>query len=45
MNIAFTFLEILRSETFPKSLPKMQLWGPKHQTKGVGQTQDVGQMY
>ena len=37
MNIAFTFLENLRSETFPESLPKMQLWGPKHQTKGADQ--------
>ena len=27
MNITFTFLESLRSETPPESLSKMQLWG------------------
>ena len=37
MNITFTFLESLRSETSPESLSKMQLWGPKHHTKGVDQ--------
>ena len=35
MNITFTFLESLRSETSPESLSKMQLWGPKYHTKGV----------
>ena len=37
MNITFTFLESLRSETSPESLSKMQLLGPKHHTKGVDQ--------
>ena len=37
MDIAFTFLESLRSETSPESLHKMQLWGHKHQTKCVDQ--------
>ena len=37
MNITFTFLESLRSETSSESLSKMQLWGPKHYTKGVDQ--------
>ena len=37
MNITFTFLESLRSEVSPESLSKMQLWGHKHQTKGVDQ--------
>ena len=37
MNITFTFLESLRSETSPESLSKMQPWGPKHHTKGVVQ--------
>ena len=35
MNVTFTFLE--SSETSPESLPKMQLWGPKHHTKCVDQ--------
>ena len=35
MNITFTFLESLRSETSPESLSKMQLLGTKHHTKGV----------
>ena len=37
MNITFTFLESLRSQTSPDSLSKMQLWGRKHHTKGVDQ--------
>ena len=37
MNITFTFLESLRSETSLESLSKMQLWEPKHHTKGVDQ--------
>ena len=37
MNITFTFLESLRSQTSPESLLKMQLWEPKHHTKGVNQ--------
>ena len=37
MNIAFTSLESLRSDTSPGSLSKKQLWGPKHHTKGVDQ--------
>ena len=37
MNITFTFLESLRSENSPESLSKMQLWVPKHHTKGVDQ--------
>ena len=37
MNITFTSLESLRSETSPESLSKMQLLGPKHHTKGVDQ--------
>ena len=37
MNITFTFLESLRSETSPESLSNMQLCGPKHPTKGVDQ--------
>ena len=35
MNITFTFLESLRSETSPESLSKMQLPGPKHHTQGA----------
>ena len=34
MNITFTFL---RSKTSPESLSKMELWAPKHHTKGVDQ--------
>ena len=37
MNITFTFLESLRSETSTESLSKMQLLGPKYHTKGVDQ--------
>ena len=37
MNITFTFLESLRSETSPESLSKMPLPGPKYHTKGVDQ--------
>ena len=37
MNIAFTFLESLQSETFPEILPRIQLCGTKHETKGVDQ--------
>ena len=37
MKIIFTFSESLRSETYPESLSKMQMWGPKHHTKGVDQ--------
>ena len=37
MNITFTFLESLRSETSPEGLSKMQLWGPKYHRKGVDQ--------
>ena len=37
MNITFTFLESLRSETSPESLLKMHLWGLKHHTKGADQ--------
>ena len=37
MNITFTFMESLRSETSPESLSKMQLWGPKRHMKGVDQ--------
>ena len=37
MSITFTLLESLRSEIYQESLSKMQLWGPKHYTKGVDQ--------
>ena len=37
MNITFAFWESLKSETFPESLSKMQLWGPKYHTKGIDQ--------
>ena len=37
MNIIFTLLENLRSETSPERLSKIQLLGPKHHTKGVNQ--------
>ena len=37
MSITFTLLESLRSEISQESLSKMQLWGPKHHTKGVDQ--------
>ena len=37
MNNTFTFFQSLKSETSPESLSKMQLWGPKHHTKGVDQ--------
>ena len=37
MNITFTFLGSLRSETSPASLSKMHLWGLKHHTKGADQ--------
>ena len=37
MNITFTFLESLRSETSPESLLKIQLRGPKHHTQGADQ--------
>ena len=37
MNIIFTLSESLGSDTSPESLSNMQLWGPKHHTKGVDQ--------
>ena len=37
MNITFTFLESLISETSAESLSKTQLLVPKHLTKGVDQ--------
>ena len=37
MNITFTFLESLRSETSPETLSKIQLRGPKHHTQGGDQ--------
>ena len=33
-NITFLFLESFISETSTESLSRMQLWGPKHHTKG-----------
>ena len=35
MNIDFLFLDCLRTKTFPESLPNVQLWGPKHQSKDL----------
>ena len=42
MNITFTFLESLRSETSPESLSTMQLWGPKHHIEDVDQRKLIG---